>query len=218
MFQLNSDSTQLLRLEDGASIPLALGNRDFNLAFELLKEKSLVVENADGTFTFSPDGEFLLEFPKEDLTVCKQRLSDRIDELAGDVRATYITTAKGQEATYTQKAAEFTAFVLDGSPKVLEADELGLPYFVGSNDVRFYYVAAEAQALGFDLEDISDADLKTTTDNVLLTLAAWTPIDARIESIRLGGKSKVNVATTHETINAAFELVNTQLTALRKPS
>lgn len=216
-YKLNIDHTQLTRLEDGASIPLVLGNRDFNEAYEVLTAAGLLTELPDGKFSFLIDNVLLTCEKGPSLEDIKQTLINKIDEAAGNIRGMYITTSKGQESTYAEKSVEFELYVSKGSPRDFTPDTLGIGFYTDADDRKYYYVAAEVTAMGFDPATATAEEVQHAVDNVLLTKAAWTQINAAIENLRLGGKLAVKAAQSVEAANAKADEVFAKLIALTEP-
>lgn len=212
-YQLNKEKTSLIRLEDGANIPLVFGNRDFNEAYEILHEAGLVTVVND-VFTFVVDDELLTEIPGPSILEVKQDLTNKIDEASGELRGKYITTAKGQESTYAEKSVEFELYLAKGQPTEFTQDVLGIGYYSDEDGRKYYYVAAEVTALGFDPASATAEEIQAAVNNVLHTKAAWTQINAAIESLRLGGKILVKNSTTVEEANEKANEIFTKLLAL----
>ena len=94
----------------------------------------------------------------------------QIDEAAGRARARYITTAPGQDATYTAKYAEAVAYRVAGYPD----DLAGWPYVAGESAPRADRTAREA------------------ADRIIRLGQLWGEvIGPQIEATRVNGKDRL---------------------------
>jgi hypothetical protein len=100
-----------------------------------------------------------------------KELSDDIDKIAGDVRATYITVAPGQEAVYIMKAQQARLFLAGGL----------------TNIENYPFIKAEAEAL-----DKSYVDLAT---EIVYVENAWITVASTIEASRLYIKQTLRNST-----------------------
>ena len=115
--------------------------------------------------------------PTIDLNEEKAWRKNSIDEVAGEVRRKFITSAPGQEMTYQEKAEQAADYVAASYP----ADTSNYPF-----------IQAEINATGKTKEQAAD--------DILTQRAAWIAVGATIEEHRLAGKKQVDEATTVEDI------------------
>ncbi len=114
----------------------------------------------------------------------------RIDAAAGRARARYITTAPGQDATYSAKYAEALAYRAAGYPP----DLASYPYVAGESAPNADRTATEA------------------ADRIISTGELWASvIGPRIESARVNGKDRIAGLTTAADIAQVAEEVIAQL-------
>lgn len=116
-----------------------------------------------------------------------------IDQAAGVTRSKYITTAAGQEATYTEKARQCEAYKAAGYPAT-------------PDPVGHAYVIAEANAKGCTYREACDA--------ILAERDQWAVLGAKIEEARRKAKINIAAATTAEAVEAALQTGLTELAAL----
>lgn len=116
-----------------------------------------------------------------------------IDQSAGVVRQKYITTAPGQEATYTEKARQCEAYKATGYPAT--PDQVG-----------HAYVIAEANAKSCSYQSACDA--------ILAERDQWAVLGAKIEEARRKAKINISAATTAEAVEVALQTGLAELAAL----
>lgn len=128
-------------------------------------------------------GEFGVVKPKVEKTLGQQKSEAlfEIDALAGKKRQTLITTAPGQEITYTRKLADAEKFARDGYP-------------IDSNN--YPWIEGEAQARGISTQEAAKI--------ILEKAAQLDNIGARIESMRQKAKMQVNNAISKEVIDSSI--------------
>lgn len=125
--------------------------------------------------------------------VARSMALTRIDAAAGRARARYITTAPGQDATYSAKYAEALAYRQAGYP----SDLASYPYVAGESAPNADRTATEA------------------ADRIISTGELWASvIGPRIESARVNGKDRIAGLTTAADIAQAAEEVIAQLDAI----
>lgn len=111
----------------------------------------------------------------------------QIDATAGQVRARFITTVPGQEATYMLKreqATQFKAAGYQGTP----------PSFI----------AAEVAATGKTAKDVADA--------IIFMANIWeNDLGPRIEAFRIAGKEAASASQTKQGVNSATDDCITKL-------
>lgn len=104
-----------------------------------------------------------------------------IDEIAGQKRLQYITSAPGQEVTYTAKLTDALAYKAAGYPE----------------DVTTYpWIASESSATG--------QTPLAVTNLIIYTANLWTLVGSRIEGARQAAKIAVNTATSVTDIRTAL--------------
>lgn len=113
---------------------------------------------------------------------------DRIDRMACGVRAKYITSGAGQEATYLLKEREADAFVAAGRPVETTA---------------YPMLTAEAAATG--------ATVSTLADSVRATRDQWVALAAQVEAIRMGAKAAVALAADVPAVSGIVNQATEQL-------
>lgn len=94
-----------------------------------------------------------------------------IDELAGDVRRQYLTTAPGQTETYREKLADCQSYL----SQILRSALTGTK--------NYPWVAAEAEA--------QNMTARAAAENVVATYEQWRAMGIRIEKARIAGKRAV---------------------------
>lgn len=104
-----------------------------------------------------------------------------VDDVAGQARKKYLTTADGQEMTYLKKEADAEAFKAAGYPEVDIAD--------------YPWINAEAIAQEDTGQEVADA--------ILAQRDAWITIGAKIEEERMKGKVQINNQLGLDGINTA---------------
>lgn len=116
----------------------------------------------------------------------------KIDDAAASVRAKFVTVAHGQEALYAEKVDEATDYIADGATT---ADDFPL-------------LLAEVNGTGKTPEQV--------VDDILTKRSQWISINAKIEEIRLRGKTVINSGdiTTNEEIENTKNQAITQLMKL----
>lgn len=103
-----------------------------------------------------------------------------IDQKAGEVRATYITVAPGQEAAYLLKADEARRFLADPEP-----DESSYPM-----------LSMESGAMGQDISELARVILQKADE--------WQYISGVIESRRLYWKDKIRSADNYDAVYMSY--------------
>lgn len=97
---------------------------------------------------------------------------ERINAMAGWVRARYLTMAPGQEAAYAAKETEARAYLANP----------------GTDITRYPYLAAEARHTSTEIADVAAA--------VIAAATAWETVAAEIEGIRRGSVIQAAAAQT----------------------
>lgn len=134
----------------------------------------------------SQTGEFT-----ENLPLLKANAKAKIDEVAGQVRAKFVTSVPGQDATYISKEAECRAYAAANYP----ADLTNYPW-----------VSCEAEATGLTAQEAADA--------IILQANQWKVLGSTIEKIRRGGKIEVDKKLKASTIKATMDATIAQLQAI----
>jgi|GEM_PF-6983004 len=132
-------------------------------------------------------------FPAKPIDRVKAGSATEIDQKAGQVRSKYITTAAGQEATYTEKARQCEAYKAASYPAT-------------PDPVGHAYVIAEASAKGCSYQAACDA--------ILAERDQWAELGARIEEARRKAKIAIAAASTAEAVEAALQTGLAELAAL----
>jgi len=132
-------------------------------------------------------------FPAKPIDQTKAESAAEIDQKAGQVRQKYITTAAGQEATYTEKARQCEAYKAAAYPAT-------------PDPVGHAYVIAEANAKRVQLSGRCDA--------ILAERDQWAALGAKIEEARRKAKIAIAAASTAEAVEAALQTGLADLTAL----
>ena len=132
-------------------------------------------------------------FPAKPIEQVKAESSIDIDQTAGQVRSKYITTAAGQETTYTEKARQCEAYKAAGYPAT-------------PDPVGHAYVIAEANAKSCSHQAACDA--------ILAERDQWAVLGAKIEEARRKAKINISAATTAEAVEAALQTGLAELAAL----
>lgn len=114
----------------------------------------------------------------------KAEYLNKIDELAGQVRARFLTVTPGQELTYLMKLNEAKAYPQTINP----------------------WIAAESLATGKTEAQV--------VESILASANVWESVGVLIESSRLGAKGRVNSATTATEMYAAFSAISSTLQEL----
>lgn len=112
----------------------------------------------------------------------------RVDTLAGAVRKRYITSAPGQEATYTAKLADAKAYKAAGNP---------------ADAAPFVWIKSEAEATG--------ATPAATADMIIATAEQWTAIGSAIEAARQAAKQTIKNAGNAGQIRTAEQNFKTAI-------
>lgn len=123
----------------------------------------------------------------------KSELCSKIDNLAGTVRAKYITNSIGQDATYTEKARQCELYKQDGYPDP-------------ADPIKYSYVIAEANARLCSLDN--------ACEGILAERDAWGVLGAKIEECRRKTKISINDAQSEVDINSAYNNGEYVLTGL----
>ena len=108
-----------------------------------------------------------------DLAAARSEYLQRVDELAGHIRARHITIVPGQSATYESKRVDAERFETNGSP---------------DDPVAYPWVAAEAEAQG--------ATLAVAAAVILQNRDAWQQAGAVIERERMRAKYQIYAVAT----------------------
>lgn len=117
----------------------------------------------------------------------KAQYKNAIDGLAGQTRLRYITDVPGQEATYLLKAQQAEAYAVAG--------------FAGTVPAM---LAAEAAATNQTPQQVAQI--------VIATRDVWVNVlNPQIESVRIGGKMKVDAAADAKELAALWVTVTTAL-------
>ena len=132
-------------------------------------------------------------FPAKPIDQLKAEASTALDQKAGQVRQKYITTAPGQDATYTEKSRQCEAYKAAGYPAT-------------PDPVAHAYMVAEKNAKGGSYQAACDA--------ILAERDQWAVLGARIEEVRRKAKINISAATTAEAVEAALQTGLAELTAL----
>ncbi|MGZ8172572.1 hypothetical protein [Methylobacter sp.] len=132
----------------------------------------------------------LLKITKS-LAELKEDAYQRIDRLAGDVCAQYVTVATAQELRYQAKRADARAYIAADYP----ADATVYPW-----------VKREAEETGLTYAQ--------KADEIEATAALWDTIGSTIESKRVGAKRLVNLAGSQAEIRTAEQDFITAMAAL----
>lgn len=111
-----------------------------------------------------------------DLGPLRRAVQALVDDAAGRLRCTFITTVPGQAETYLYKAEEARAWLAD-------------------NDAPTHFLAPEAAARGMSVTALAD--------EVLRNEAAWKVVGGRIEGARVAAKGAIEAAGTIGAIVAA---------------
>ena len=117
----------------------------------------------------------------------------KVDLAAGATRSKYITTAPGQEATYTEKARQCEAYKAAAYPAT-------------PDPVGHAYVIADANA--------KSCSYRVACDAILAERDQWAVLGARIEEARRKAKIAITAASTAEAVEAALQTGLAELAAL----
>ena len=109
----------------------------------------------------------------------RERESRRIDQIAGALRARFLTDIPGQDATYTEKLADCRAYIAAENPVL--------------SDHPWVAAEAEAQAL----------DATAAAQNVVTTYVQWRALGVAIEQVRLSIKRLIRDAADIDSVAAA---------------
>lgn len=121
-----------------------------------------------------------LEPVVETLDQIKVAAAWRVDQLAGQKRLKYTTSAPGQEMTYVSKLADAKAYIAAGYP---------------SDASPYPWIHAEATACSATPAQVADL--------IVYTAAQWTAVGAQIEGARQAAKRTGTLATTAAAVYAA---------------
>jgi hypothetical protein len=127
----------------------------------------------DGSFTPPP------AFSREEAAV-KAQAVERVNQLAGECRAKYLTVVPGQSETYLLKADELRAY--DAASIIYPSD--------------YPILLAEATATGATLAEVVAL--------VRATRAAWLQLAAAVEGMRRGAIVAIQQATSEAAVHAAI--------------
>lgn len=181
-----------VRRADGLEIPEDINDEnwqqflDFALSWGLLTPE----ERATNT-TPQPDDRNYFAMIVFTLDQIKENGKLQIDNVAGNARTRYITSAPGQEMTYLEKSEEAADYAAAGYP----ADTTNYPF-----------VAADATAYSITPQQAAD--------QILAQRAVWITAGAQIEQVRLNGKNQVNTATTQQDVQLIVETTISALNAI----
>lgn len=181
-----------VRRADGLEIPEDINDEnwqqflDFALSWGLLTPE----ERATNT-TPQPDDRNYFAMIVFTLDQIKENGKLQIDNVAGNARTRYITSAPGQEMTYLEKSEEAADYAAAGYP----ADTTNYPF-----------VAADATAYSITPQQAAD--------QILAQRAVWITVGAQIEQVRLNGKNQVNTATTQQDVQLIVETTISALNAI----
>ena len=166
---------------------------DGHLCEIMLREGEIAIPCAPGADPNDPA--WCVEAGQYDVKYCvlnaRTLAMERIDRLACEARARYITTGAGQEATYQIKADEAAGYIAAGRP----ADTSSWPL-----------LSAEASATGITVNELADT--------VIATRQQWISLAAMIESRRMGGKALIASLNDVDEIALAFGALSQQLMSI----
>jgi len=179
-WKLIKDNAGIIDEADGSFVPVVTGN----IAFEAMKtaldliDVNIVVDNGDGTYTFTPDETNLFSPDAQAIAYIRARAKVDVDVAAENARLRYITAGAGQSAVYILKADDAQKFIDDAYPEVSIAS--------------YPFVNAEANALG--------SDGQTAADGIIAQRDAWLSVAALIEEERLKGKADIDIRLNENTV------------------
>lgn len=124
-----------------------------------------------------------------DVAAAKAAACAKIDADAESTRLKFVTPGSGQAAVYLQKQNEANSFLAKYPDATTAASAIATDWPLMNAEV-----------------DITASTLFGVAQSVQTTSSQWTAIAAQIENLRLGGKQKVNNATTIAAINAATNI------------
>lgn len=183
-YTLTDAAVSGLKRDDGAFIPNAPGNRDWDTFKKeavdagLLTQVDADANNMSGLLT---DGVLIFPVVLPPLDDVKLRAKSEIDTAAERVRLKYVTNGSGQALTYQEKAKQSDAFKAAG--------------YTPTDGTGFPFVQAEAVATGVTAQDAADF--------IIATRDQWVLKGSDIEEERTRGKKNVTDAADTAAVEAA---------------